>query len=82
MNGAARLASLSSKELLTYDMGYASEWRQKRGKSTWLVGKTGNDERKERNWQMVIGRRARASVGFTISFETLSMEAITDTGTS
>jgi len=47
-----------------------------------LVGKTGNDEKKERDRQMVIGRRARASVGFTISFETLSMEVITDTGTS
>jgi len=47
-----------------------------------LVGKTGNDKKKERDRQMVIGRRARASVGFTISFETLSMEAITDTGTS
>lgn len=46
LNNAARLASLSSKELLTYD-GYASEWKQKHGKSTRLVGKTDNDERKE-----------------------------------
>lgn len=52
------------------------------GKVRGLVGKTGNDEKKERDRQMVIGCRARASVGFTISYETLSMEAITDTGTS